>query len=197
MGDDSSRKRKFGGTELAEESVEESTFRIIRKYGVKRRRTTEYSEYLSVGDVIFVWRFPGYKHYGIVSEVNKNEASVIHYSAFGSKFTAIIREDPIEAFAGVEGGTVHKLDFSSRVTKLMYGAPRSSEEVLEHARRKLGKKGGKYSLINNNCEHFAIKCKTGRSVCWQSFKYKLMGCVILASSFVYSAAISLSLFALV
>jgi len=159
----------------------------------KRRRTKEYSEYLFVGDVIFTWRFPGYKHYGIVSEVTSNSVLVIHYSTFGAKFTAMIRQDPIEIFAGTNG-VVHSLNFSSRITQMMYGKPLLATEVVARARKKLGKKGGKYRLLTNNCEHFAIKCKTGREICWQSFKYKIMGGLVLASSLVYYAPIVASLF---
>lgn len=82
--------------------------------------------------------------------------------------------------------------------------------MIANAQRKLGKKGGKYHLFENNCEHFAIKCKvhcplplslpppcliyqlifilyfkTGKSKCWQSLKYKLAGGLILLSSLVY------------
>jgi len=162
----------------------------------KRRRTKEYSEYLLVGDVIFTWRFPGYKHYGVISEVTSNSVLVIHYSAFDAKSTAMIRQDPIEVFAG-QNGVVRTLNFSSRITELMYGKPRPVQEVIAHARKKLGKKGGKYRLLSNNCEHFAIKCKTGRQICWQSYKYKLMGGLVLISSLVYSAAIAVSLFLVV
>ena len=35
----------------------------------------------------------------------------------------------------------------------------SSRETVERARSKIGQKG--YSLVNNNCEHFALWCKTG------------------------------------
>ena len=37
----------------------------------------------------------------------------------------------------------------------------SSEETVQRAYSRLGEK--KYSLISNNCEHFAIWCKTGRA----------------------------------
>ena len=65
---------------------------------------------------------------GVVSEVSSNTVIVIHYYAFGNlgeKVAALIREDPIEVFAGGNDGAVHKLDFTSRITKLMYGTPRS------------------------------------------------------------------------
>jgi len=193
-------KRKF---EECERSVDDEVSvsqkwdtSYVQKLVGKRRRTKEYREYLSPGDVIFAWRFPGYKHYGVVSEVTSNTVLVIHYYALGTKLSAVIREDPIDVFAG-ESGVVHTLNFANRLTALMYGKPRLAEEVVAHARRKLGKKGGKYSLLSNNCEHFAVKCKTGRSICWQSFKYKVMGGLVLISSLVYSAAIVVSVFLIV
>ena len=35
----------------------------------------------------------------------------------------------------------------------------SGEKTVERARSKLGQKG--YNILTNNCEHFAIWCKTG------------------------------------
>jgi len=194
--DSRGRKRKINecaDSEIAQEIGNNDTKPLEVR---KRRRTKEYSEYLSAGDVIFTWRFPGYKHYGIVSEVNSNSVLVIHYSTFGAKFTALIRQDPIEVFAG-KNGVVHSLNFSSRITEMMYGKPRPAKDVVDLARKKLGKKGGKYRLLTNNCEHFAIKCKTGRRICWQSFKYNLIGGLVLVSSLLYSASIAASLFLVV
>jgi len=165
--------------------------------GIKRQRIVSYSEILKPGDVIFVWRPLGYKHYGVVSEVSHNYVFVVHYWSYGPKTEAIIRQDPIELFAMKEDGKVHVLDFSSKIVRMIYGAPLEAQTVVSKALRKLGRKGGKYSLLENNCEHFAIKCKTGRSRCWQSLKYKLAGGILFLSSLIYYAPIALYSFVIV
>lgn len=42
------------------------------------------------------------------------------------------------------------------------------EEVVDRARRMLGRQLGSYDPITNNCEHFANWCKSGRAVSHQA-----------------------------
>ncbi|CAF2879352.1 unnamed protein product [Rotaria sp. Silwood2] len=44
--------------------------------------------------------------------------------------------------------------------------PYAADEIVERARRALGKKG--YNLLKYNCEHFATECRYGRSWSHQS-----------------------------
>mmetsp|Transcript_23623 Transcript_23623/g.53808 ORF Transcript_23623/g.53808 Transcript_23623/m.53808 type:complete len:186 (+) Transcript_23623:51-608(+) len=44
---------------------------------------------------------------------------------------------------------------------------RSAEEIVRVALDNLGQKFGEYDVVNNNCQHFAMFCRTGRKV---SFK---------------------------
>lgn len=60
---------------------------------------------------------------GVVSEVGHNYVLIIHYWALESKTLACVRQDPIEQFLGKEDSKLHVLNFSSRLVRLIYGAP--------------------------------------------------------------------------
>ena len=47
----------------------------------------------------------------------------------------------------------------------------SAEEVVKRARSKVGTGQGEYNLWTNNCEHFAMWCKTGESRCSQMQRF--------------------------
>lgn len=141
---------------------------------------------LKKGDVIGVHRIGGvYDHYGIYTGRGK----VIHFSNEGSDFGGDIRvrratlsqfkdgADNVfvvdfEAYRdylenpglldlleeGIVGSALRKL--FGRETITIY----SPEETIERAESQLGKgeKGeDKYNIMFNNCEHFAVWCKTG------------------------------------
>lgn len=141
-------------------------------------RTVSDSE-LRKGDVIGVHRGV-YDHYGIYTGRGK----VIHFSNEGSDFGGDIRVRratlsqfkngasnvfvvDFEAYRdylenpglldlleeGIVGSALRKL--FGRETITIY----SPEETVERAESQLGK--GKYNLVVNNCEHFAVWCKTG------------------------------------
>jgi hypothetical protein len=102
------------------------------------------------GDIILTDRFL-YRHYGIYT----GNGRVIHYAAKNGDFGGDIRvrETSIEKFANgrkcelVPGG---------------FGAKHfSREEVVSRARSRIGEEN--YSLVFNNCEHFALWCKYGTS----------------------------------
>lgn len=135
---------------------------------------------LKKGDVIGVHRIGGvYDHYGIYTGRGK----VIHFSNEGSDFGGDIRvrratlsqfKDgasnvfvvDFEAYRdyvenpglldlleeGIVGIALRKL-FGDELT--LY----SPEETVERAKSQLGE--GDYNLVFNNCEHFAVWCKTG------------------------------------
>ena len=129
------------------------------------------------GDVLRVNRGL-YSHYGVYA-ADKNH--VIHYTgATGpNDFNGIVRETSLEEFLnGSENFSVctfpkyplnlpvlpsknplAKIIQFARIIKLLDYHLYSGDEAVERARSKLGKGG--YNLALNNCEHFAVWCKTG------------------------------------
>lgn len=138
---------------------------------------------LNFGDIIYVDRGL-YHHYGIFCDRN----SIIHFSSIDSDIGSDneIIETDIETFKRNDKW-VYKLIFPTE-----YGAPTpvlttgfapndnlsrrkylrflknyptyhlySPEETVNRAKSKIGYKG--YNLFTNNCEHFAIWCKTNIS----------------------------------
>lgn len=100
---------------------------------------------MSRGDHIFVRR-KAYSHHGV--DVGNGE--VIHFNGEpGSKVGATIRRSPLEQFAG-----------KGRVQTREYHRFHTADEVVARAESKLGESG--YNLFNNNCEHFARWCVTGK-----------------------------------
>lgn len=122
------------------------------------------------GSVIFCNRFMGaYRHFGIYIGYGK----VIHFAAPNGDFdakNARVREATLKHFC--EGADVYEMDFSKeyKSCRLWRYIANSSDYELQPPRRTvarakalLGKKGLKnkgYSLVSNNCEHFALWCKT-------------------------------------
>ncbi|MBQ4437648.1 lecithin retinol acyltransferase family protein [bacterium] len=181
---------KFGpGFGKSNNPLEDLTRTIIQKppFSKKTRKkacdfihTVSDSE-LRKGDVIGVHRIGGiYDHYGIYTGRGK----VIHFSNEGSDFGGDIRvrratlsqfkdgasnvfvidfeayrdyiENPglLELLEeGIVGIALRKLFGSEKIT--IY----SPEETVKRAESQLGE--GNYNLVFNNCEHFAVWCKTG------------------------------------
>lgn len=108
------------------------------------------------GDQIFVMRpFVGldgvYEHHGI----DCGDGTVIHYR---KGETAQISRTSIESFA---------------MGKPIFFKPQSvsyvPDIVIQRAESRLGEQ--QYSLLTNNCEHFANWCKTGRNDSEQLFRF--------------------------
>ncbi len=130
----------------------------------------------SYGDVIFCRRYVSiYKHFGIYVGSGK----VIHFAPrngdIGSE--AYIHETTIEEFA--DGNTVYIMDFPEEyecgsflryiVHKDEYQL-QSPHQTVERARMLIGKRGidgDEYHFLVNNCENFAIWCKTNVAECRQ------------------------------
>lgn len=132
---------------------------------------------LQHGDIICISRGL-YDHYGVYD----NECSVIHFSSKDSdiSFDNEIIETDLSTFKRGDSG-LRKLVFPKRHKKPRQIAVQgytglmpfpfsafsffesyklySPEETVQRARKELGKKN--YNLFFNNCEHFAIWCKTG------------------------------------
>lgn len=133
------------------------------------------------GDVIFAHRSIllgiGYDHYGVYVGGNH----VIHFSDHKRSDTEII-ETSLQAFVNESGGftirhfpdTPAGLEALIRLYERNHGKRRlfnrsdfenyhaySPRETIARARAELGRHAGEYNLVTNNCEHFAVWCKTG------------------------------------
>ena len=135
-----------------------------------------------------------YEHYGIYVGNNR----VIHYTSIDSDVSLnnIIEETDMSHFMrgeteffvidfnkmnqGMKGAEVvdELFEFifgldTTKIDGLQYNLL-SPEETVQRARTRIGEGG--YDLVTNNCEHFAMWCKTGVSECNQLLtrKYRRM-----------------------
>lgn len=125
------------------------------------------------GDIVRVRHF-WYAHYGIYAET-PDGVRIIHYTGENGPqdFNGMIRETPISVF--LNGAKRYGVcELNPKDFKKIY----SAEETVERARSKLGECG--YNPLWNNCEHFAVWCKTGEAKCsqirdlWQSFPSNML-----------------------
>lgn len=101
---------------------------------------------MGAGDHVWVRRV-AYTHHG----VEVADGMVIHFTGTpGSKRGAVIRSDFMEVFA--RGATVQVRKYAQTIDRA---------ETMKRAESKLGASG--YNLYQNNCEHFARWCVTGKS----------------------------------
>ena len=140
---------------------------------------------IQFGDVVGVHRMDGlYDHYGIYT----GNGGMIHYADLSGDWgnNIVVHRTTIDAFKGDSESLFvidfdkfvkkHGLSFSDIVTpeginvaKLLTAMLRNSnyyhlytpEETVQRAESRLGERC--YDLATNNCEHFAIWCKTGVS----------------------------------
>lgn len=99
-----------------------------------------------------------YQHHGIYC----GSGRVVHFTGpIGDKANAIILEDDLATF---QAGT------ALRVRRYNPTRCLPPDDVARRARFYVG--SGGYSLIHNNCEHFATWCKTG---CHESEQVKDVG----------------------
>lgn len=145
-------------------------------------------EQAKVGDVIYVERGL-YRHFAVYSGRGK----VIHYAPppgvdSWNREAAYIHEAPLAEFLGTaltygicqftaDGRRVHSLadDLWEVVTDWMGEGCGDEPEPAYHlytpqatvarARRRIGER--EYDGLENNCEHFALWCKTGVASSWQ------------------------------
>lgn len=95
-----------------------------------------------------------FQHHGI----DMGDGTVIHLAPVdGARLSwrdgsqrFVVRCDSLEFFAG------------GRVVKIrVHSPPRHADQIVADAASMLGKSG--YNLLEDNCEHFATRCATGRS----------------------------------
>lgn len=106
---------------------------------------------IKIGSVLRQRR-SGYHHYGIYA----GDLQVIHFSE------GIIKETSLTVFSEEGLNKVEVMGFND-IALSSY----TLEESYTRAKNKLGKKD--YNLFTNNCEHFAIWCRTGIPISTQAF----------------------------
>lgn len=94
-----------------------------------------------------------YDHYGIYS----GKGNVIHFT------DGIIQETNLRFFT--KNQIIDAMGFSDDAIRGI-----SLAQSLGRAKSKVGQTG--YDLIDNNCEHFAIWCRTGKAISTQAFGSK-------------------------
>lgn len=115
-----------------------------------------------------------YWHHGILV----GDGSVIHYATFQSARPGEVRRVKLRTFAAGE-------------PVFVFPSPSDRPDlILSRAFARLGEK--KYSLIDNNCEHFAYYCRTGESRSHQKREVVGLALNLTLSPFVPGAAIVLA-----
>ncbi|MGB3136982.1 MAG: lecithin retinol acyltransferase family protein [Nodosilinea sp.] len=114
---------------------------------------------MSKGDQIYVMRdlagVPGlYQHHGI----DCGDGTVVHYSK--AKEDAEVSRTSYDAFS-----------WSNPVSTVRQSLIYAPDVVVERATSRLGER--QYDLLQNNCEHFATWCTTGRSESRQLLSFGL------------------------
>ncbi len=111
-------------------------------------------EKLEKGDILMLNRGL-YKHFGIYI----GENSVIHYTDKSGDWgkDICVQKTSLKEFAKDSEIVICKLPESFIRNNKVY----SPDETVERAFSRLGER--EYNLVTNNCEHFAIWCKTGIS----------------------------------
>lgn len=126
---------------------------------------------LRPGDHIYVYRMFGfYQHHGIYIGTNTTSVHiVIHFSApEKSKLNAQIKRSTLDKF--LEGYSLRLVSYNdTRLSKkgtTQSGHSRAPAEVIKTAIHYADHpdEWEKYNLVTNNCEMFAIFCKTGNRV---------------------------------
>ena len=166
--------------------------RSAADYQKSRERSREYDGVMSIddvhsGEVVKVDRGL-YDHYGIFLRVlgrDGEELHVIHYTGRDghNDFSGIVRETALDVFLDgadefmvcrYEGGEcrgrflvmdifrtrAYTSEFSG-MNELADCPGREGVRAVERGRSRIGAEG--YSLPVNNCEHFAVWCRTGES----------------------------------
>lgn len=114
-----------------------------------------------------------YAHHGIVVEVKPNYLRLIHYFNTLEHARSALMKGSIYIAAIIESGwTVNLKSTTEDVYLHNYDDIPcfSLEETLQRAYSQLGRRG--YSLLGNNCEHWARWCRTGEHYSEQIYKFR-------------------------
>ncbi len=178
----------YGTQEELEQSMMRRSARVaaLHKAGADPSTDLSMPVQAQYGDIIGVVRRGGtYVHYGIYV----SDTCIVHYNIPASKTIGhatvhatnlrnFLRDDSAEYFIldfpkpyvppvalGSAGSTPHTNSYSEELARSLqqtYGYHLyTPEETVARARSRLGETS--YNLFTNNCEHFAIWCKTGVS----------------------------------
>ena len=119
---------------------------------------TEEKKQIRPGDVIFVERdFNLYRHYAVYV----GDGEIIHYASESGDFgeNISIHKTTMKKFLdGAKQYFICKFPKHSRIRGYHLYTKR---ETVERAYQRLGEK--QYDLLDNNCEHFAVWCRTNIS----------------------------------
>lgn len=120
------------------------------------------------GDVICVKRYGSYAHYGVYESDDAIYAYGTDTGDFWGAGPAAVRKISLNDFLdGVE--SCYVVQFPETLVRNGEPVPdyrlRSPSETIKRAQESLGHTG--YDLITNNCEHFALWCKTGVHLSFQ------------------------------
>ncbi|CAF2513958.1 unnamed protein product [Rotaria sp. Silwood2] len=114
-----------------------------------------------------------YAHHGIVSEVRAKSLRVIHYFNTLEHARTALMKGSIYIAAIIESDWRVNIKSTTEDVYLHHydNIPCfSNEETLQRAFSQLGKRG--YSLLGNNCEHWARWCRTGEHYSEQIVKFR-------------------------
>ena len=135
-------------------------------YKVERKRVFSISELRSGDHITFHRKL--YWHHAIVEYIDKKNGKigVIHYNKTSEGFMQDIFSSPKR---GVKARVVQDTcEFKKEPVYLMkhiHGRCLDPETVVLIAQIRVGE--SEYDLVSNNCEHFAMSCKTGVSSSYQ------------------------------
>ena len=119
---------------------------------------TETEKQIRPGDVIFVERSCNlYRHYAVYV----GDGEIIHYASESGDFgeNVSIHKTTMEQFLdGAKQYFICKFPKHSRIKGYHLYTKR---ETVERAYQRLGER--RYDLLGNNCEHFAVWCRTNIS----------------------------------
>lgn len=130
--------------------------------GTRKEKVTSLAQ-LKPGDHVSFYRSDlSYSHHGIVLEVQTNSFLIIHYAITLEMLWDSLVEGSLYFAEVIQSEWKVDLDSSSEELYLNhYDQIKcfSNEETVRRAMKAIGKRG--YSLMNNNCEHWARWCRTG------------------------------------
>ena len=133
------------------------------KYKVSRRRVISLGELQEGDHIAFHQMLGSYWHHCIVEYIHlgTGRIDVIEYSNTVKEF---VRENCLPPGRHFDLAKVNRGSYNFRnkvVYLLLHEHSLDRAEVIHRARSKLGEK--QYCPFTNNCEHFAMWCKTGKS----------------------------------
>ena len=113
------------------------------------------------GDHLFFYRSENmYSHHGI----DTGEGTVIHYdSSIPAKLAATVVKN---CAPRVRESTFEEFSQGRPVLTRAYATCDTADVVIRRARERVGEQS--YDLFRNNCEHFAVWCKTGKPASCQT-----------------------------